>query len=200
MNEEYKYLSYDDVLLVPRYSDVISRKMIDVGTSLDTDINLDLPIISSPMDTVTEADMAVAMALNGGLGIIHRYNSVQEQAEMPRTAAITQAERQTTVLVGAAVGVVDDYLSRAAALVDAGAILLCVDIAHGHHILMERALKSLKDTFGEAVHIMAGNVATVNGVEDLADWGADSVRCGIGGGSICSTRIQTGHGLSLIHI
>mgnify|MGYP003112190691 CR=1 FL=1 len=195
MNEEYKYLSYDDVLLVPRYSDVISRKMIDVGTSLDTDINLDLPIISSPMDTVTEADMAVAMALNGGLGIIHRYNSVQEQADMTRSAAMTLAERQSSVLVGAAVGVVDDYLSRAAALVDAGAILLCVDIAHGHHILMERALKSLKDTFGEAVHIMAGNVATVNGVEDLADWGADSVRCGIGGGSICSTRIQTGHGV-----
>ena len=64
---------------------------------------------------------------------------------------------------------------------------LCVDIAHGHHILMKEALKTLRERFGDQIHIMAGNVATLEGVNDLSDWGADSVRCNIGGGSICST-------------
>jgi IMP dehydrogenase len=80
-------------------------------------------------------------------------------------------------------------------LYGAGVGFLCVDVAHGHHILVKNALQSLRDEFGDGVHIMAGNVATLEGVNDLADWGADSVRCNIGGGSICSTRIQTGHGL-----
>ena len=88
-----------------------------------------------------------------------------------------------------------DYLDRATALYDAGARILCVDIAHGHHILMKTALAELRGAFGNNVHIMAGNVATLAAFNDLADWGADSIRVGIGGGSICSTRIQTGHGM-----
>ena len=77
----------------------------------------------------------------------------------------------------------------------AGARIICVDIAHGHHVLMRHALRVLRNTFGTTIHIMAGNVATLEGFNDLADWGADSIRVGIGGGSICSTRIQTGHGI-----
>ena len=76
-----------------------------------------------------------------------------------------------------------------------GANFICVDVAHGHHILMKEALEALRHTLGDEIHIMAGNVATLEGVNDLSDWGADSVRCNIGGGSICSTRVQTGHGL-----
>jgi IMP dehydrogenase len=72
--------------------------------------------------------------------------------------------------------------------------VICVDVAHGHHKLVERAIKTIKDAYAEAIHIMAGNVATLQAFNDLSDWGADSVRCNIGGGSICSTRIQTGHG------
>ena len=87
------------------------------------------------------------------------------------------------------------YLERATELVRMGASILCVDVAHGHHAMMERCLKTLKEEFGHDIHIMAGNVATRAGYEAMADWGADSVRCNIGGGSICSTRIQTGHGL-----
>jgi len=98
-------------------------------------------------------------------------------------------------IIGAAIGVSGDYLERASGLVDHGADFLCVDVAHGHHIMMEEALYKLRKLFGDDYHIMAGNVATLQGINDLADWGADSVRCNIGGGSICSTRIQTGHGL-----
>jgi IMP dehydrogenase len=97
--------------------------------------------------------------------------------------------------VGAAIGTSGDYLERATALVNTGITLLCVDVAHGHHILMKEALRSLRVTIGDTVHIMAGNVATLEGYNDLVDWGADSVRCNIGGGSICSTRVQTGHGV-----
>ncbi len=179
-------LSFDDVLLIPQFSDIQSRtEEVDLSSSLGK-INLSLPIISSPMDTVTEREMAVAMSRQGGVGIIHRYNSIEEQVLQVQSA---------NVVVGAAIGVSGDYLERAAALLKAGADILCVDIAHGHHVLMRHALTTLRNTFGYDVHIMAGNVATLEAVNDLSDWGADSVRIGIGGGSICSTRIQTGHGM-----
>ena len=142
------------------------------------------------MDTITETPMARAMYELGGLGIIHRYNSIEEQAAMVYDVA-TKGMCKTA----AAIGVTGDFKERAMELVRAGANILCLDIAHGHHILMERALKTLKDNYGKGVHLMAGNVATLEGFNDLADWGADSIRCGIGGGSICTTRIQTGHGV-----
>jgi len=91
--------------------------------------------------------------------------------------------------------VTSDYLERAAALYDAGVRVLCVDVAHGHHIMMKNALTELRGVLGDDLHIMAGNVGTLEGFNALADWGADSIRVGIGGGSICSTRIQTGHGI-----
>jgi IMP dehydrogenase len=178
-------LTYDDVLLLPQYSDIKSRKEIDVGNDLDDKIHLDLPIISSPMDTVTESAMAKAMCKTGGLGIIHRYNSIEEQVK----------EMIEVPLAAAAIGVTEDFKDRARILVSAGVDVLCVDVAHGHHILVEQAIKTLKDLFGDAVHVMAGNVATKEAFDALSDWGADSIRCNIGGGSICSTRIQTGHGL-----
>jgi len=183
-------LTFDDVLLVPQYSKVKSRSDISLSQNLDSNIKLDIPIISSPMDTITEVKMAMALTTAGGLGIIHRYNSIEEQAAMVRSVATAGASN-----VAAAIGVTSDFEERSCALYDAGARILCVDIAHGHHVLMERALKILKDIYGKSVHLMAGNVATLEGFNDLADWGADSIRCGIGGGSICTTRIQTGHGV-----
>ena len=97
--------------------------------------------------------------------------------------------------VAAAIGVTGDYFKRASLLLDAGASALCVDVAHGHHILVKEVLEELRATHGEELCIIAGNVATKQGINDLADWGANAVRCNIGGGSICSTRIQTGHGV-----
>ncbi len=184
-----KCLSFDDVLLVPKKSDILSRKDIAIGTRLKKH-SFQLPIISSPMDTVTEASMAVAMAEQGGLGILHRYNSIHQQA------LLVQEVRSSTDRIAAAVGVSGDFLERARVLVSEGAPIICIDVAHGHHILVERAIKSLKDTFGSDIAIIAGNVATAEAFEELQDWGASAIRVGIGGGSICSTRIQTGHGVS----
>jgi IMP dehydrogenase len=186
-----KAVTFDDVLIEPQFSDITSREDIDVSSQLDTEHALDLPIISSPMDTVTEWNMAKKMAEIGGLGIIHRYNTIEHQADLVKMALAGDGDR----LVGGAIGVADGFLDRACALYDAGAKLICIDVAHGHHALVKYALTVLRNTFGSAIHIMAGNVATLKGFNDLADWGADSIRVGIGGGSICSTRIQTGHGI-----
>ena len=183
-------LSYDDVLLVPLYSDIESRSQVDIHSDLSEEIRLDLPIISSPMDTVTENHMAMEMQKAGGLGIIHRYNSIEEQV---RLAARVLLEEE--IIIGAAIGMTGDFEERALALRSVGVKALCIDVAHGHHIMMERCLKTLKDRLGSSVHLMAGNVATREAFEDLASWGADSIRVGIGGGSICSTRLVSGHGI-----
>jgi IMP dehydrogenase len=182
MNKAY---TYDDVLLIPQYSDIRTRSEVDISGRLG-DISLDIPVISSPMDTVTEASMATAMRTSGCIGVIHRYNSIPDQCDMVFAARPN---------VGAAVGVTGDFLERALALCDAGANFICVDVAHGHHILMKEALGVLRTKLPVGYHIMAGNVATLEGFNDLADWGASSIRCNIGGGSICTTRVQTGHGM-----
>ena len=184
-----KSLSFDDVLLVPQYSDIESRKLLSTHSELG-DIVLDLPIISSPMDTVTELDMLVAMEMHGGVGVIHRYNDIEGQVKLVKEAKVVEVNN-----VAAAIGVTGDYFDRAQALVEAGANILCVDVAHGHHSMMKAALVKLKGLFGKSVHLMAGNVATGEGARDLESWGADSIRVGIGGGSICSTRLVSGHGV-----
>ena len=181
-------ITFGDVLLVPQYSTITSRSQVDLSVETPH-FTLDCPIVSSPMDTVTGVDMAIAISRNGGLGVVHRYNTIKEQAK------IVSLVKKSTDKVAAAIGVSGDFLERAGAIVSEGANVICVDVAHGHHVLMKRALSELKSLFGDTVHLMAGNVATLEGFNDLSDWGADSVRIGIGGGSICSTRIQTGHGV-----
>ena len=184
--------SFDDVLLTPLYSEIDSRSEIEIKQRLkNIDHDFALPVISSPMDTITESTMAVAMYEAGGFGIIHRYSSPFNQADI----VYETGPAPFGITVGAAIGVTDDFLDRAGLLRDAGASILCVDVAHGHHSQVRYALETLRKTYGDAVHIMAGNVATVAAFDALADWGAHSIRVGIGGGSICSTRVQTGHGM-----
>lgn len=187
---------FDDVLLVPKKSDISSREEISLKTSLGNK-KFRLPIISSPMDTVTEEKMALAMFSQGALGIVHRYNSVREQCSIVEKI-YTKLENTSSENIGnisAAISASKDSIKRAKSLYASGARILCVDVAHGHHTLVESTLKSLKDAFAESVTIIAGNVATAPAFKDLSEWGADAIRVGIGGGSICSTRLQTGHGV-----
>ena len=177
---------FDDILLEPKKSDISSRSEVALDSSL-SGMSFSLPIISSPMDTVTESDMATTMSNKGGLGIIHRYCTIERQCKMARESEATHK--------AAAIAVSGDYLDRASSLFNSGVRILCIDVAHGHHTLMERALKSIRDTFGEDICVIAGNIATAEAYADLTQWGADAIRVGIGGGSICSTRIQTGHGI-----
>jgi len=189
VNLKSKTVSFDDVLLAPQYSDIASRSEIEITQSLRGVGNFSLPVISSPMDTITGERMSSEMHRLGGVGVIHRYNTIQEQSKIVSSLASNGCQ------VGAAIGVGEDFVNRAIALSNAGVGFLCIDVAHGHHAKVRYALETLRNTFGDSIHIMAGNVATLEGFNDLSDWGADSIRVGIGGGSICSTRIQTGHGV-----
>ena len=179
--------SFDDVLLRPKYSNIVSRSDIDLTLDIHTSSPMRLPVFASPMDTIMSADMARAVYQAGGRGVMHRYNDMGEQAHVVRQVA-NQSE------VFAAVGITGDYYERASALVEAGAVGLCVDVAHGHHSAVISAVKKLRSIFPD-IHIMAGNVATLDAFDALAAAGATSIRVGVGGGSICSTRIQTGHGI-----
>lgn len=182
-----KSICFDDILLIPQYSDIKSRKEVDIGSYLTKEVKLSLPIISAPMDKVTEWSMCNAMREMGGLGVIHRYNTIEEQVNLAKKVKGIKA---------CAIPATGDFLERAKTLVrDAEVRILCIDIAHAHHIHMKNALNALKTYFGNNIHLMAGNVATLNAFNDLSDWGADSIKVGIGGGSICSTRILTGHGM-----
>jgi IMP dehydrogenase len=185
-------LSYDDVLLVPQYSDIRSRtKNVDLKSNLDPNLQLNLPLIASPMDSISESSMAIAMNNAGGFAIIHRYNTLEEQINILKLFPKNQK------IKAFAIGVTGDFLERAEQLINNGANLICLDIAHGHHTLMKEAIEKLKNKFSNT-HLMAGNVATGEGYNDLASWGADSIRVGIGAGSICSTRTQTGFGIPMI--
>jgi hypothetical protein len=139
------------------------------------------------MDTVTESSMATAMSLNGGFGVVHRYNTIQQQVN-------EILKLQDGIVKAAAVGISGDFAERADALAEAGVDILCLDVAHGHHIMMKEALHLLRRDYPH-VHLMAGNVATLQGFEDLASWGADSVRCNIGGGCfVAGTLVRTVEG------
>lgn len=185
-------LAFDDILMVPQHSDISSRKNIRTMSSIGLEsrsINLDIPIIAAPMDTVCEWEMAIAMRENGGIGIIHRYMPIEQQVTMVKMAKANNA------IVGGSVGAKDNYITDAVRLFDAGAVLILVDTANGHSQYAIDAVKSLRTTFGIHAHIMAGNVSTWEGFAALQDAGADSVRVGIGGGSACTTRIVSGHGM-----
>ena len=200
LKSERRALSYDDVLLKPRYSEIQSRTEISLSSDLGKGVKLKFPIISSPMDTISESAMAIAMNKAGGTAVVHRYNTIEEQCRIVKvTRALSEEDAYWDLMIGGAIGVSGDYLERAQALRQHFVKFICIDVAHGHHIMVKKALCTLRKLVGEGVHIMAGNVATLEGINDLADWGADSVRCNIGGGSICSTRIQTGHGMPGLH-
>ena len=305
-------LTFDDVLLVPKYSDITSRSQTDLTTKLSRNISIKIPFVSANMDTVTESSMAVSMARAGGIGIIHRFLTIQEQAnevlkvkrsgsvmiENPYTISseksvqdaidyadekeisgllvvdsssklvgiVTErdylfADTQRKIseimtkdvisakpgisiddakkilhenrieklplvddsgiikglitskditnntdfpnaskdkkgrpLVGAAVGVKGDFLERSESLIDAGADVLVVDIAHGHSENAITTVKHIKKAFPEC-ELIAGNIATGKGAEDLIKAGVDAVKVGVGSGSICITRVITGSGV-----
>jgi len=182
-----QYYSYDDVCLIPRYTTLNSRQ--DASTKCKLfDLELNVPFISANMDTITGAEMAGAMWYAGGIGALHRFNSI-EKACNEYTCVI---ENNAQCLVS--IGVNNNFKERALGLYNTGARYFVVDIAHGHSEQMKKALTWLKEKLSD-IHIIAGNVASAEAVYDLATWGADIVKVGVGPGSVCKTRIVTGHGI-----
>lgn len=182
-------LTFDDVLLVPRKSEVRSRRDPSLKSRLTKKIEIETPLISANMDTITEADMAFAMAELGAVGILHRFLSTEAQCEQVRAL-----KAKGVKVLAASIGVTEDDRERAKALLKAGANLLTLDIAHGHSVAMLETMKWLKDLSPET-EIIAGNVATPEATAELIEAGADAIKVGIGPGSMCTTRIITGNGV-----
>ena len=182
-------LTFDDVLLVPAKSEIRSRKDPLLETRLTKTKKISIPIVSANMDTITEAEMAIAMDQLGGVGILHRFMNTEAQVE-----EVAKVKHAGCKIVAASVGVGEDSKERARALVKAGANLLTIDIAHGHSVQMIETMKWLKDSF-PGVELIAGNLAMPDAAYDLIQAGADAIKVGIGPGSMCTTRVITGCGV-----
>ncbi len=182
-------LTYDDVLLLPGPSEVVPSE-VETSTWLTRKIKLQIPLVSSAMDTVTESQMAIALSKAGGIGIIHRNLSIDDQVTHVKLA-------KNVGLVGAAVGVGEDGFKRAQAIIDAGVDVVVVDTAHGHHRAVLEAIERVKK-FAPDTQVIGGNIATRSGAQALINAGADGVKVGVGPGSICTTRVVAGVGVPQI--
>ena len=164
-------ITFDDVLLVPGYNGIRSRQAVSTDVLFgkpEKPLALGIPIVSANMDTITGAEMAIAMAKLGGLGILHRFMSIEQNVADYRRA-------REAGLVGVSIGVSGDAMERAGALVAAGAEILCVDVAHGHSKMVNQTIRSLRDQYCDNICIIAGNVATYAGADYLAAAGADVI-------------------------
>lgn len=185
-------LSYDDVLLVPCYSEVNSRQDVDLTTQISPRVTLKLPLISINMTDVTGIEMAIELGKLGGIGFLPRFVSPEEEADM------VYKVKKSGVAVGAAVGCRNGAMERAEMSVKAGADIITLDVAHAAMRKAIETTRELKRRFGKSVDVISGVVATFEGTCDLFKAGADTVRIGVGPGTICVTRIETGVGIPQI--
>jgi IMP dehydrogenase len=183
-------LTFDDVLLVPRYSSVLPSET-NLKIKLSKSIELQNPFLSSAMDTVTESRMAIAMAKSGAIGIIHRNLSIQLQSKEVLKV------KKANLVVGAAIGTSKEDLKRAKSLVDSGVDLLVIDTAHGHSSKVIDILAKVKKIKSN-IPICVGNIASGEAAKKLYNSGADILKVGIGPGSICTTRMIAGIGVPQI--
>jgi IMP dehydrogenase len=183
-------LTFDDVLMLPRYSNILPSNT-NISLKLTNKINLKVPFLSSAMDTVTESNMAIAMAAAGGIGIIHRNLKIKNQSEEIKKV------KGKNFLVGAAIGTNQEDLERARSLLDNGVDLIVIDTAHGHSAKVLKILSKLKK-LNSKTPVCVGNIATGEAAKKLYNSGADIIKVGIGPGSICTTRMVAGIGVPQI--
>ena len=207
-------LTYDDIQLVPKFSEVISRKDISLKTLVSRRYGLLTPLVAAPMDTVCEEEMAYKMFTLGGVGCVHRFMTIEKQCQIVKNLTTRiysdgnggpfeewgimyddwhSEIKQIPIM--AAIGVQEEDKHRAQQLVHNGANILIIDVAHGHHINVINMLIWCKENLKENVDIIVGNIATSDAAIRLITSGADGLRVGIGGGSLCTTRIKTGFGI-----
>ena len=183
MSNQLTAITYDDVLLVPNYNNYESRRLVDISkTDRLGKLTLQLPVMTANMDAVTESPMANFIGEKGGIGVLHRFMSVDRNVE-----EFKACKHKAFVSIGCS----EAELQRAEALRDAGANYICIDVAHAHGKYVAGTIKKLRELLPNAC-IMAGNVATYAGADYLSACGADIIKVGIGGGSVCTTRIKTG--------
>ena len=182
--------TFDDVLLIPSYNHYESRRMVDVSSTDKTNrLTLNLPIFTANMDTITEHQMVNFIGDKGGMGVLHRFMSVEENV-----TEFKRCKHKAFVSIGCS----KEALLRTEALRDAGAEYFCLDVAHAHAKYVGQTIKEVRQIIPNAC-LMAGNVATYAGADYLASCGADLIKVGIGGGSVCTTRIKTGFGVPTLY-
>ena len=179
--------TFDDVTLVPKYSSILPSEAV-TSTKISHNLNLQIPLMSSAMDTVTESKMAIALSKSGGIGVIHRNLSIQKQIREVKKV------KKNNFPVGAAIGVNPKDIERVYKLLEAKVNLIVIDTAHGHTQKVLSMIKKIKKKFKKST-LCAGNIATGKAAKFLADAGVDIVKVGIGPGSICTTRLVTGIGV-----
>ena len=181
-------LTFDDVTLVPKYSEILPSE-VDTSIILTSHLRLKIPLLSSAMDTVTESRMAIAIANAGGLGIIHRNLEISKQLlEIKKVKA-------KKLLVGAAVGAGPNEFKRAEAILKENVDMIVVDTAHGHTKKVSEIIKFIKKNKNKKTALCAGNIATAQAAKFLLNLGVDIIKVGIGPGSICTTRLVAGIGV-----
>lgn len=181
------YLTFDDVLLLPNYSEVTPQD-VSLRTTLTEGLSLDIPVLSAPMDTVTESRLLIALGRLGGLGVLHRNLTIAQQAEHLKIAL------DAGVKAAAAVGFGADFEERVAALALLNPTAICIDSAHGHTKNILQSTRYIHEHYPH-IPLIAGNVATYEGAKALFEAGAHVVKVGMGSGSICTTRIMSGVGV-----
>ena len=181
-------LTFDDVTLAPKYSEILPSEAETIVT-LTKNLKLKIPLLSSAMDTVTESKMAIALAKAGGIGVIHRNLDVKKQL-----LEIKKVKKQK-LLVGAAVGAGPNEFVRAKAIIKEGVDLIVVDTAHGHTKKVAEIIKFIKKLQNNKIALCAGNIATLEAAKFLIKLGVDIIKVGIGPGSICTTRLVAGIGV-----
>lgn len=197
-------LTFDDVLLVPAYSEVLPRE-VSTKARFTRNISLNIPIVSAAMDTVSEKAMAIMLARKGGISVVHKNMSIEAQARQIREVKEYPAEgdkipcldAEGRLRVAAGVGITTDVLDRVRALVEAGVDAIVLDSAHGDSHGVVEALRKIKAVYSE-LDTVVGNIATAEAAVRLIEAGADSLKVGIGPGSICTTRIIAGVGVPQI--
>ena len=181
-------LTFDDVTLAPKYSEILPSET-DTSVSLTKYLKLKIPLLSSAMDTITESRMAIAMAKAGGIGVIHRNLDIKKQL-----SEIKKVKKQK-LIVGAAVGAAPNEFIRAKEIIKEGVDLIVVDTAHGHTKKVAEIIKYIKKIKTNKIALCAGNIATPEAAKFLINLGVDLIKVGIGPGSICTTRLVAGIGV-----
>jgi IMP dehydrogenase len=184
-------LSFDDVLLIPRPSDIESRQETSVSSTIIRGLaDFRSPIVSAPMDTVSGIDLVAEVTLHGGLGVLHRFMPLEEQLKQAK-----ELIRGRIFRFGVAVGIREDPMPQIEELFQIGVRIVIIDVANGYTKKVRETVAKIKDKFGEDLKVVAGSVATYVGAEDLCWAGADAIRVGVGPGAVCSTREVTGVGV-----
>ena len=181
-------LTFDDVTLAPKYSEILPSQ-VDTSTYLRNDFKINIPLLSSAMDTVTESKMAIAIAKAGGIGVIHRNLTIDNQIKEIKKV------QSKNLKVGAAVGAGDLEAKRALSILKEKVDMIVVDTAHGHTKKVKEIIKKIKKNKNKKTLLCAGNIATAEAANFLANLGVDIVKVGIGPGSICTTRVVAGIGV-----